>query len=86
MSTLQIELDDRQKSMLDSVAAERGVTPKEVVQDALTKLLTENADEAKKFAEWRDAMLKVEGIWEDRDDLPDFGGLRQSMDRNVWER
>jgi hypothetical protein len=46
----------------------------------------EDSEEAGKFLLWQEALLQVEGMWKDRDDLPDFVELRKSMDRNPWAR
>lgn len=35
----------------------------------------------KKAANWREALRNLEGIWEARDDLPDFRELRKEWDR-----
>jgi len=87
MSTLQIELDDRQKSALDSVAAARGMTSQQVIQEAITQLLIDvDVDEQQKFEAWREAAKRVAGIWADRNDLPDFAELRKSWDRGYGNR
>ena len=68
MSTLQIELDDQQKSALDSVAAERGVTPQEFVRDAVINIVRDRIPSQPWKAAWRQAA----GMWKDRDDIPDL--------------
>lgn len=43
--------------------------------------------ERKKTTDWREALKRVEGMWKDRDDLPDFQELRREWDRSDrWNR
>jgi len=79
--TIQLEITDEQRAVLESLAHSRGLTPQQIFSQALDRLLDEDEN-----ADWRLALLSLEGIWKDRDDLPDFQAVRQEFDRNVWER
>jgi predicted transcriptional regulator len=81
MSILQIELSDAQRKALDSLAEETGKSPQAIVKEALEEVLRD-AD----TVDWRAALAAGEGIWADRDDLPDFEELRKELDRNLWDQ
>lgn len=87
MSTLQIQLTDQQREAIEVAARRRRMTPEQLLTEAAVNVAAEEeADEHQRFLEWREAMLKVEGIWADRDDLPDFDDIRRSLDRDLWSR
>lgn len=87
MSTMQIELTDRQQEALKTLARNRKSTPEQLVKEAVDRVAAEaEVDEHQKFLLWREALLGVEGMWKDRDDLPDFAEIRKSWDRDVWNR
>ncbi len=87
MSMLQITLTDQNSEKLNRLSAETGKTPEQLANEAI-ELLPANSDtdEAEKFQRWRKALLGIEGMWADRDDLPDFAELRKTWDRNPWSR
>jgi predicted DNA-binding protein len=87
MQVLQIKLNEQNSRRADALARETGKTPQEVVNEVFEHVAEESeADEHEKFLAWREAAMRVVGIWKDRDDLPDFDEIRRSMDRNVWGR
>jgi predicted DNA-binding protein len=87
MSVLQITLTDKNRDKLSRLSDQTGKTAEQLANEAIDRLpVAEDIDEAEKFLHWREALLQVEGMWKDRDDLPDFAELRKSMDRNPWAR
>jgi hypothetical protein len=36
-------------------------------------------------SDWRESLRKARGMWQDRDDLPDFDELRKEWSRDVWK-
>ena len=87
MSSIQIELTDRQLMALEALARERRTTPEEIAGEAVRGLTAEvEADEHQRFLLWREALLGIEGMWADRTDLPDFDDVRRSLDRDLWSK
>jgi hypothetical protein len=85
MANIQFTPENSRK--LDALSRETGKTHEQLTNDAVHQLETSpSRDEAIAFDQWRDAMLKVEGMWRDRKDLPDFEDVRRSMDRELWSR
>ena len=85
MSVLEVKLNEQNSRRADELARETGKTPDQLVNEAFARFVTElEADEHQKFLAWREAAMRVAGIWADRDDLPDFDDIRRSMDRDVW--
>jgi len=79
--TLQIELTKTQSAALERLAAETGKSHQALVTEMIDRLIDE-ADQV----DWRGALARLEGIWADRDDLPDFQEIRREMDRDLWAR
>ena len=87
MTRIQVELEDLNREKLDALARRTGRTRDQLVNEAVERLVVEtDEEEHEKFLAWREALLGIEGMWADRDDLPDFGEIRRSMDRGLWER
>jgi predicted transcriptional regulator len=85
MTTAQITLSDVNSRKVRELAERIGRTPDDLVNEAVQNYFRDAGDQAK-FDEWREAMIRVEGMWADRDDLPDFEQVRRSLDRDVWSR
>ena len=81
-----VKLTDKNERKLEELSRLTGRTPSDLVNDAVERLPVDDADEQRLFEEWRQAMLRVKGIWADRDDLPDFEEIRRSLDRDLWSR
>lgn len=79
--TIKLELSPAQERAVDSLSRTTGRTPEQLVNDALDRLLDEND-----AVDWRSALRELEGLWEHRDDLPDFRQLRGELDRGLWSR
>jgi hypothetical protein len=85
MSVLQITLNETNSRRVDELSRTTGKTPEQLVNEAMARFASEpELEEQRKFQEWRESMLRVAGIWSQRDDLPDFDDIRRSMDRNPW--
>lgn len=82
-----VNLTEDTERQLDELSRRTGESRDELIKSAIAHLAVELADEENDdFQHWRQAMRRVEGMWADRDDLPDFEEIRRSMDRDVWER
>ena len=85
MSMLQVRLNEQNSRKLAELSRQTGDSPDVLANRAVEQFNTDSeAGEQRKFQEWREALLRLEGIWADRTDLPDFDELRRSWDRNVW--
>jgi len=86
-NTIQINLNARNSELASSIARVTRKSPEQLVNEVFAKFADEaEKDEQQKFAEWREAMLQIEGMWADRDDLPDFEEIRRSLDRDLWSK
>ena len=87
MNKIQVSLNPQNSERASNLARVTHKSPEELVNEAFARYASEaDEDEHQKFLEWREAMLRIEGMWKDRDDLPDFEELRKSWDRDVWSR
>jgi hypothetical protein len=87
MSTIQIDVTEQQFAALKALARNRRTTPEQIVKEAVDRVAgTAAADEQQKLVAWREAALRMAGMWKDRDDLPDFAELRKSWDRGYANR
>lgn len=81
MTRMEIELTDEQQSALTALARETGRSEQELLREAVDHLIDENDR-----VDWRGTLAKLEGIWAQREDLPDLRELRREMDRGLWQR
>lgn len=87
MTTAQINLTDSQANALRKLSEQSGKTEDELLQEAVNKLVAEVGEAEAKRQEWIEALRQAEGIWKDRDDLPDLRKLREEADRfSRWSR
>jgi hypothetical protein len=90
MSMIEVKLNEQNSQRADDLARQTGKTPEKLVNEAFERFAATVAqaeqDEHQKFIAWREALLRIEGMWADRDDLPDFTDIRRSMDRDLWEK
>lgn len=78
MMRTQIYLTEAEKEALSALAAASGKSQSELIREAIDSLLANSAQAS------RDSVLdRVAGIWRDRDDLPDWGEVRQSWERQA---
>lgn len=67
MVRTQIYLTEEERAGLNNMSEATGKKQSELIREAESR---------------RDAVLQeVAGLWQDRDDLPDFGAVRRSWDR-----
>ena len=72
----QIYLTKKERDALVALAKATGKKQSELIREAVDRLI-EQSD-----AQRRKAVLeKVAGMWEGRDDLPDFRAIRKEWDR-----
>ena len=81
-----VKLTDKNERKLEESSRLTGRTPSDLVHDAVERLPCDEADEQRLFEQWRQAMLRLKGIWADRDDLPELRELRREWERDVWSR
>jgi hypothetical protein len=83
MSIARVELSEAQVLALRSLAEDTGRSQDELLRDAIDRLLEEWGVDT---VDWRATLRAGEGIWEHRDDLPNFSEIRREMDRDLWMR
>ncbi len=77
MVRTQIYLTETEVTALDTIAVQKGKKKSELIREAVDALI------AKYNKSKRQRILdKTAGMWKDRDDLPDFTKVRDSMDRS----
>lgn len=76
MKRTQIYLVKEQQQALRALSRERGVSQSEIIRDAVDTYLDQTRPKDRLML-----LRQARGIWGERDDLPDFGALRQEMDR-----
>jgi hypothetical protein len=81
---LQIHLNENNSERTEDLARRVGRSPVELVNEAVERYLAET--EPATSPDWKAAIMQAAGMWKDRDDLPDFDLIRQSMNRDVWSR
>ena len=85
MTGLQVHLNERNSGRAGEAARLLETSPDELVNIALELYLAEIEREPP-VADWKTEIMQAAGLWKDRDDLPNFDEIRQSMDRDVWSR
>ena len=76
MVRTQVYLTDRERRGLASLAKATGKKQSELIREAVDCLIDQSAQRR------RDVILaRAAGMWQDRDDLPDFRQLRDELDR-----
>ena len=78
MRRTQIYLTEQERDALSSISTQVGKKQSELIREAVDELIARYSDSR------RQAILdRVAGMWKERDDLPDFGKLREEWDRSI---
>ncbi len=78
MLRTQIYITEEEKSGLNRLVRTTGISQSELIRQAIDSLLNKNANDEKLHT-----LEQIAGMWEDRSDLVDFAGIRQSFDRGL---
>ena len=85
MATMNVTLTAANSETVRELSDRTGKQPEEVVNGLLQRLASDaEAEEHRKFLGWREALIGIQGMWADRNDLPDFEEVRRSLDRALW--
>ena len=69
--TTQITLSETESQILASLSESRGVTPEEILHQAIEQFLAQQQTKSRLAA-----LRQARGIWRDREDAPDVAALR----------
>jgi hypothetical protein len=90
MATIEVKLTENNSERANVLSRQTGKTPERLVNEAFERFAADSEQNERQEQErclaWRQAAMRVAGIWAGREDLPDFEVIRRSMDRDVWER
>jgi len=81
MTVAQITLSDSRTALLHRLAEKTGRREDELLNEVVDKAF-DQLELSYEKGDWRDSLRKLKGIWKDRDDLPDFEGMRREFDRS----
>lgn len=76
MIRTQVYLSEQQMRALKRLAVLSGRRQSELIREAIDLLTLEHES-----SDWRKSMAAAAGLWQGRDDLPDFARLRSEFDR-----
>ncbi len=76
MVRTQIYLTEEEHAAIGAVAGASGVTQSEIIRDAIDRYLSAERGQNRKRL-----LRAAQGIWSDRDDLPESARLRAELDR-----
>jgi len=77
MVRTQIYLTDEERDGLDAIAKSTGKKQSELIREAVDRFL-----DLRKANRRVSILNDAAGMWRDRSDLPDFGEVRRSWDRD----
>ena len=76
MERTQVYLTPEQRIELKKLALRSGKRQSELIREAIDALVADAG-----HAHWKVDMMAANGLWANRDDLPDFADLRAELDR-----
>ena len=76
MRRTQIYLTEKEQKALKTIAEQSGQSQSKVIRKAIDRYI-----EQQHAGDRLGLLRQARGIWSERDDLPDFGALRQTFDR-----
>lgn len=77
MAATQIILTESESAAIQALSQSNGQTPEAILHEAVAQFLAQ-APAANRLA----ALRQARGIWQERQDLPDFAALRNEWDRS----
>ena len=83
MPQMMVNLSPENSRKLQLFATRTGKSPDELLNDAVEQLDVVRSEPG---VDWKAAILQADGLWKDRQDLPDFETIRRSADRDLWSR
>lgn len=83
MPQMMVNLSPENSRKLQLFATRTGKSPDELLNDAVEQL---DVVRSEPEVDWKAAILQADGLWKDRQDLPDFETFRRSADRDLWSR
>ena len=78
MVRTQVYLSEKEKFEIEQIARLSGKSQSEILRDAVDQYII-----LKKSKSWKEKISVGRGIWEKRDDLPDFDKIRKEMDQRI---
>jgi hypothetical protein len=78
MVRTQIYLTEEEKLALGTISQQAGKKQSELIREAVDELIAKYSENRR-----QEILEKAAGIWKNRDDLPDFAGLRKEWDRSI---
>jgi len=76
MTTAQVILSESESQAIQALSQSRGKTQEEILHEAIEQFLTQHQVESRLAA-----LRQARGIWQERQDLPDFSELRDEWNR-----
>lgn len=78
MVRTQIYLTEAEQQALRALSRRTGRTQSELIREAVDQLIAQS-ERTDRLA----ALKQARGMWQDREDLPDFAALRREFDRSA---
>ena len=76
MTTAQVILSESESQAIQALSQSRGKTQEEILHEAIEQFLTQHQVESRLAA-----LRQARGIWQERQDVPDFSELRDEWNR-----
>lgn len=76
MTKAQVTLSESESQAIQALSQSRGKTQEEILHEAIEQFLMQHQVENRLAA-----LRQARGIWQERQDLPDFAELRNELNR-----